>query len=90
MRALDGPDVTASDLVIGSAIGGLPVRPRAYTASGLTALLETYARAPRQFEALEVRIDLRRQADHVAVTTIDAELLPAEQEGAGVSRRANS
>ena len=88
VRALDGPDVTVSDMIIASAISGLPVRPLAYTGSGLTALLETYARAPRQLEALEVRIDLRRQADNVPVSTIDAELLPAEQEGAGVRRRA--
>ncbi len=88
VRALDGPDVTVSDMIIASAISGLPVRPLAYTGSGLTALLETYARAPRQLEAMEVRIDLRRLTDNVPVATIDAELLPTEQEGAGVRRRA--
>lgn len=88
VRALDGPDVTVSDMIIASAISGLPVRPLAYSGSGLTALLETYARAPRQLEAMEVRIDLRRLTDNVPVATIDAELLPTEQEGAGVRRRA--
>ena len=55
VRPLDGPDVTASDLVIGSALGGLPVRPRAYADDGLTGMLETYGRTPAQLEGLDAR-----------------------------------
>ena len=88
IRPLDGPDVTVSDLILASAIGGLPVSPRAYTGSGLTALLEAYARAPNQLDTLDVRFELRRQADAVPLSTIQAELRPTEADGAGVRRRA--
>ncbi len=87
VRALDGPDVSVSDLIIASAISGLPVRPHAYTGSGLTALLETYARAPSQLDTLVVEFDLRRESDMVAAATIKAETLPVEQDGTGVRRR---
>jgi VWFA-related protein len=88
VRALDGPDVAVSDMVIASAISGLPVRPLAYTGSGLTALLEAYARAPGQLEGLDVQVDLRRQADDQPVATIAADVLPTEADGTGVRRRA--
>lgn len=88
VRALDGPDVTVSDMVIASAISGLPVRPRAYANSGLTALLETYARAPAQLEALDVRMELRRQVDSAAVATITADLRDIENGDTGARRRA--
>lgn len=87
VRALDAPDVTVSDMIIASAISGLPVRPRAYTTAGLSALLETYARQPGQLEALDVQLDLRREADQVSVSTIQADLLPAEQDLTGAHRR---
>lgn len=88
VRALDGPDVTVSDMIVASAISGLPVRPRAYTGSGLSALLETYARAPGQLEALDVRVELRRQVDSTPVAVIQAELRHIEPDGGGVRRRA--
>jgi VWFA-related protein len=90
VRALDAPDVTISDMIVASAISGLPVRPRAYTASGLNALLETYARVPAQLESLEVRVDLRREADNAAVASLQAELLPTEQDLTGARRRAQA
>ncbi|HEY0872531.1 MAG TPA: VWA domain-containing protein, partial [Vicinamibacterales bacterium] len=52
VRPLTGPDVSTSDLVIGSALGGLPVRPRAYTEDGLTGILEAYGRTTAQLEPL--------------------------------------
>ena len=88
VRALDGPDVTVSDIIIASAISGLPVRPRAYTGSGLSALLETYARAPGQLDALDVRLELRRQDVSTPVAVIKADLRPTEPDGTGVRRRA--
>lgn len=88
VRALDGPDVAVSDMVIASAISGLPVRPQAYTGSGLTALLETYARAPGQLDGLDVEVDLRRQGDDQPVATIRADVHHTEPDGSGVRRRA--
>ena len=90
VRALDGPDVTASDLVLGSALGGLPVHPRAYSGDGLTGVLETYAREANQLQGIEVTLELRRADNSSIVTSIAADLRPAESEASGgVSRRAS-
>jgi VWFA-related protein len=87
VRPLAGPDVTASDLVIGSAIGGLPVRPRAFTQDGLTGILEAYARTGPQLEALSAQLELR-QADHNdPLTKIAAELRPVEVDAGGGATR---
>ena len=88
VRPLDGPDVTVSDLVIGSALSGLPVRPRAYTGEGLSGVLEAYGRTTVQLQGLDVRIDLRRH-DGSTVASLPAELQGAEPDDAGVSRRAS-
>ncbi len=87
VRPLDGPDVAVSDLVIGSALSGLPVRPRAYTADGLSGLLEAYGRTPVQLEGLIVKVELRRP-DGGAVSTFAADLQQPEADETGVSRRA--
>jgi VWFA-related protein len=89
VRPLDGPDVAVSDLVLGSALGGLPVRPRAYTGDGLTGALETYGRTPVQLEGLDVKVELRRQQDSSPVSTLKADLLePEHHDRGGISRRA--
>jgi Flp pilus assembly protein TadD len=88
VRELDGPGVAVSDLVVGSATSALPVRPLAYTDDGLSGLVETYARTAGELESLEVRMELRRQVDGVAVVSVAAELSEAEQDETGVSRRA--
>jgi len=88
VRPLDGPDITVSDLVVGSALGGLPVRPRAYTGDGLSGVLEAYGRTPLQLEGLAVRVELRRQSDSQPVATLAAELQEAQRDGTGMSRRA--
>jgi VWFA-related protein len=90
VRPLDGPDVTASDLVVGSALSGLPVHPRAYSADGLTGLLETYAREANQLAGIDVKLELRRADNSSIVTSVAADLRPAESEASGgVSRRAS-
>jgi VWFA-related protein len=89
VKALDGPDVSVSDFVVGSAIGGLPVRAQVYAGDGLTGGIETYARAPSQLEGLSVLVELEREGEPAPVTTMKANLLPMEQTGAGgVSQRA--
>jgi hypothetical protein len=89
VRPLTGPDVTASDLVIGSALSGLPVRPRAYSDDGLTGMLETYGRTAAQLEPMAARLELRRADNGDAVTSVAAELRAVEQDDSGgVSRKA--
>lgn len=89
VRPLGGPDVTASDLVIASALGGLPARPRAYAQDGLMGMLEAYGRARQQLEAVTARMDLRKADDGAVVTTVGADLGETEQDPAGgVTRKA--
>lgn len=87
VRPLDGPDVAASDLVLGTALGGLAVRARAYTADGLTGALETYGRTQAQLASLQARMELRRADDHSPVTSIPGTLKDSQNDGAGFNRR---
>jgi VWFA-related protein len=89
VRPLDSPDVTVSDLVIGSAVAGLPVRPRAYTGEGLSGVVEAYGRTPVQLEGLVVKIELRRPSDGSRIASLAADLHDAQRDEAGVSRRAS-
>jgi VWFA-related protein len=88
VRPLDGPDMTVSDLVVGTGLGGLPVHPRAYTGDGMSGMVEMYGRTPVQVQDLAVKVELRKQAGDRAVTTFAAELLEPEQDEVGISRRA--
>jgi hypothetical protein len=89
VRPLGGPDITASDLVIASALGGLPARPRAYTEDGLMGMLETYGRTPQQLQGITARMELRKADDGTVVTNVNAELREIEQDaGGGVTRKA--
>ena len=89
VRPLGGPDVTASDLVIASALGGLPARPRAYTQDGLMGMMEAYGRAPQQLEGVTARMELRKAGDGAVVRTVAADLRETEQDVAGgVTRKA--
>ena len=89
VKALDGPDVSVSDLVVGSAIGGLPVRAQVYAEEGLTGAIETYGRAASQLEGLVVVVELKRQGEPAPVRTMTASLRDFQQTGGGVSRRAH-
>ena len=89
VRPLDGPDVTVSDLVIGTALSGLPVRPRAYTGEGLSGVLEAYGRTTVQLQGLDVRVELRRRQGDEPIATLAADLQGAEPGDGGVSRRAS-
>lgn len=88
VKALDGPDVNVSDFVVGSAIGGLPVRAQVYAGDGLTGAIEAYGRAASQLQDLNVTVELKREGDSVAVKTVAAELRELEHTTTGVSRRA--
>ncbi len=86
VRALDGPEIGVSDLVIGSSFAALPVQPRAYTGEGLSGVLETYARSAVQMEGLNVRIELRTPGA-ATVRNVQAELLDPQEDAAGLNRR---
>lgn len=87
VRPLDGPEVSISDLVLGSALGALPVKPRAFTGDGLAGLIEAYARTPVQMEGLNVRVELRKPDEQAALRSVQAELGELVEEDGGVSRR---
>jgi VWFA-related protein len=86
VRPLGGPDISVSDLIVGSALGGLPVRPRAYSGDGLAGLIEAYGRTPVQLEGLSVRIELRKP-DGSSVASFAGDLQDPEPDGTGISRR---
>ena len=88
VRPLDGPEIAVSDLVLGSALGALPVRPRAYAGDGLSGVIEAYARTPVQMEGLEVHVQLRKPGEETAVKSFSADVLDPTEDTAGVVRRA--
>lgn len=83
VRPLVGPDVTASDLVIASALGGLPARPVAYTEDGLSGMIEAYGRTAQQLDTIAARMELRRADDGTVVTNVAGDLREAEGDAAG-------
>lgn len=97
VKPLDGPELTVSDLVLGSAVSALPVRAQAYTQDGLTGILEAYGRTATQLEGLDVKLELKRE-DGSTSATFPADLQPVADDGppadaesakAGVKRRAS-
>ena len=57
--AMSGPDVAASDLVLGSSdVSGLPVRATSYVSDVVTGVFELYGRTAAQLEGLTVTTDL--------------------------------
>ena len=88
VRPLDRADISASDLVLGSALGGLAVRARAYAVDGLSGVLETYGRTQEQLGPVDVKLELRRAGDGSPVTSTRGELTDVEPDSAGgFSRR---
>lgn len=88
VRPLDGPDVTVSDLVLGSALSALPVRPRAYTGDGLTGVIEAYGRTAVQLQGLKATLELRRQGATGAAARVEADLQAPEIDENGATARA--
>ena len=58
VRALGGPDVGASDLILGRPSPLLPVRATAYTAEPLPAAVRVYGRSAAQLDKLTSRLEL--------------------------------
>jgi VWFA-related protein len=77
VRALNRPDVTASDLVLGSAdVAGLPVRASAYDSDVLDGVFEVYGRTDAQLENLTATADLVPLDGTADVLSSRAELEP--------------
>jgi VWFA-related protein len=88
VRPLDGVDVTASDLVVGRRADALPVRARCYTAEGLAAALEVYARNPVDLETVDVTVDLLPVSSESAVRSVKADLMDIRKVASGAGRTA--
>ena len=86
VRDLDGPDLTASDLVVGSLHDPLPVRLRTTAADVLTGTLEIYGRTAEQLRDIDVRVELSSIGGSAPVIVADVELLDAQQDDRGASR----
>jgi VWFA-related protein len=84
-----GTEVAASDLVLGSAIGPLPVRAQAYPGDAVNGVLEIYARFAPQLEDARVVVDLIPENAAEPVRSISASLDPLlVTQAGGVMRRA--
>jgi VWFA-related protein len=88
VAALDGPDVSVSDLVLGSSRAALPVHAQAYTEDGLTGVIEAYGRSANQLQAVNVAIEVRAAGSDKAVATLTADLSEPQPLHSGVIRRA--
>jgi VWFA-related protein len=88
VRALDGVDVAASDLVIGPKTGGLPVRATVGPGDVISGVLEIYARRPADLDRVDVKVDLARVGADAPVASSTATLLPVTALAGGASRGA--
>jgi tetratricopeptide (TPR) repeat protein len=88
LRGFSGPDVTVSDVILGSASGGLPVRAKAYAQDGLSGMLEAYGRSREQLLDLSVTATLVGVGSGESGTTVHAEVGDAVSTGTGLMRRA--
>lgn len=89
VRALNSPDVTSSDLVIGSPeIAGLPVRATVYGSEVLDGVFELYGRTAAQLDAVTVTTDLLAAGGGPPAVSAHAELQPLKSGSGGVSRGA--
>ena len=89
VRALNGPGVQASDLILGSAdVGGLPVRPVVYASEAIDGVFETYARSAGALTPLKVLVELLPFGAPTALTTGRADLGDVKTTAAGASRSA--
>ena len=86
VRDLDGPDVTASDLVVGSLRDPLPVRLRTDAADVLTGTLEIYGRTAEQLRDIDLRVELSSLGGKAAGILAHTDLLDAQQDDRGASR----
>jgi VWFA-related protein len=88
VRALSGPTIESTDLVLSSARGELPVRPTAYVGDGLSGVLELYGRTADQLRDARVTVDLVPVGDATAIVSGSADLQEVRSLNNGASREA--
>jgi len=86
VRALDGPSLTAGDVVLSAAPGDLPVRPVAYTSDGLSGILELYGRTPDQLRNARVTAELVPAGETAGVASGSCDVLELRTTSRGLSR----
>jgi VWFA-related protein len=90
VRALNGPSLTAGDLILSSAdTSGLPVRTTVYSDEAVAGVLELYGRTPGQLASAVVTVELLPIGSTVAVTTGRADLQAVKTGPTGSSRGAS-
>jgi VWFA-related protein len=89
VRALDGPALSAGDLVISAQRGELPVRPLAYTGEALSGVVELYGRSTEQLERARVIFDVVAVGEQVPLVVGVADLEPPREVGAAAARTAH-
>jgi VWFA-related protein len=86
VRAFEGVDLTASDLVVGRS-GELPVRAAAYIEDGVSGLLELYARRREDMDGAEVTMELVPVGGSASISSVRADLQDIRATGTGYARR---
>ena len=88
VRSLAGPDVSVSDVILGSPNGALPVRTEAYVHDGVEGMIEAYGRSPEQLQNLTVTASLVPAGSEQAIETVRADIAEGATTSGGVMRRA--
>lgn len=86
VRALDGPSVAATDLLIGARAAALSVHPDAYTGDGFSGVFEVYARTATQLKDARAVVDLMPLGEAASVVSGQADLGELRETQRGVSR----
>ena len=87
VRAVGGPGVSATDLMMGSSADPLPVRATAFTEDGLSGIVELYG-DPAALEEVDVQLRLLAPGDVETTTTVPADLLEITAAGTDAQRTA--
>ena len=88
VRSFSGPDVTVSDLMLGSATGMMPVRAIAYANDGVAGTLEAYGRSAEQLRALTATASLFPANSDRPIQTVRVDVGETLDERGGVMRHA--
>jgi VWFA-related protein len=88
VRALGGPAIESTDLILSSTRGELPVRPTTYVGDGLSGVLELYGRTADQLRDARVTVDLVPVGEATAIVSGSADLQEVRSLGDGASREA--
>jgi VWFA-related protein len=88
VRPLDGRDVTASDLILGTTRDGLPVRATARPGEVLGGVVMVYGPTPERLQDVTVTIELAQLGAPGPLTTLHADLSDVQALTPGASRTA--